>query len=694
MRANLTVMLAGLTLAAAPAEAARPLEVQDYYRLAAVSSPAISPDGRRVAFVKSVVVESENRRNGEIWIAAADGSEPPLRLTSPAWSASAPRFSPDGRLLAFRSRRALPGSGRERADEPDVWFLRLDAPGGEAFQIPGVGGAPVFSPDGRLIAFTRKTPPETRPPAAAETEFERLMKERFKGRIIEWLSYRFDGRGYLPDPADAAASPPEELYVVAREGGTPRRLTRLGVNVQGIAWRPDSAELVVTADAQQRDEWSYERADLWRVGLDGGTRRLSDDGHHHDTPVFSPDGKTLVFRRRLGLSAVIAARQAHGAPVDLFAMPAEGGPPRNLTAAWDLIPGDPSFTPDGHSVRFDAEIGGDEHLFRVPLAGGAVEQVTRGARRLGGFGFSSDGATVAYTAADPTHPAEVFVARGDGSQERRVSSANDGLLAELELQPAQPLRFTSRDSTPIEGWLILPKDDAAAAAPRPLILAIHGGPHGAYQNDFSFQFQLWAASGYAVVYTNPRGSTGYGEKFLWATWGGGWGLLDSEDVLAGVDAALRGRPLDPARLGVDGYSYGGFLTNWLIGHTPRFAAAVSGAGISNWVSDYATSDIPRTKESEFFGTPWEPRGKELLIRQSPVHFADAVRTPTLFLHGESDYRVPIEQGEQMYLALRKRRVPARFVRYPDTSHGGWSPWNMVHRYDQELRFWREHLAPR
>jgi dipeptidyl aminopeptidase/acylaminoacyl peptidase len=462
------------------------------------------------------------------------------------------------------------------------------------------------------------------------------------------------------------------------------------VNVQDAAWRPDSAMLAITANSQQRDEWTYERADLWLVPLDGEIQRLTDDGYNYDAPAFSPDGHALAFRRHLGLSAVIAARQAYGAPVDVFTMPAEKGPLRNLTAAWDLIPGEPSWNADGRALTFGAEIGGDSHLFRVGVDGAQVEQLTHGARRLGGFSVSADGSRLAYAGADPSHPFDVYSARADGSDERKLSDFNAALLRDVELRPAQSLRFNSKDGTPVEGFVILPRGYDASRA-WPLILSIHGGPHGAYQNDFNFQFQLWAANGYAVVYTNPRGSTGYGERFLWATWGGGWGNLDSDDVLAGVDAVLKKYRIDDKRLGVSGYSYGGFLADWLITQTQRFAAAISGAGISNWVSDYGTADIPRTKESEFYGPPWEPRSRELLIRQSPIFHAGAVRTPTLFLHGESDHRVPIEQAEQMYLALKKRRVPARFIRYPDTSHGGWSPWNMVHRQDQELRWWAEYL---
>jgi dipeptidyl aminopeptidase/acylaminoacyl peptidase len=675
-----------------PPRERRALELRDYYRLETAGSPAISPDGKRVAFVRTRVVESENRRHSEIWLAPTDASSRPVRLTSPAFSSTAPRFSPDGALLAFSSQRKLPGPpSAEGADETSIWFLRMDQPAGEAFRIEGVGGTPVFSPDNRWIAFTKKTPPG--PPAKPEhaSEFDKLVHERFKGRIYDWLRYRFDGRGYLPDPRDAAASPPEELYLVAREGGTPRQLTRLGVSVERAAWRPDSSALVITANAHQRDEYTYERADLWLVPLEGEIRRLTDDGHHHEAPVFSPDGRSLVFRRELGLSKVIESKQGRGAASDLYVMSVEGGAPRNLTQHWDLLPGEPTFAPDGRSVHFSAGVGGDSHLFRVSLEGGRVEQVTRGARRLGGFSFSADGSRIAYTGSDPTHPTEVFTAASSGGGESRLSGLSDALLREVELRPAERLLYKSPDGTPVEGWVMLPRGYDAQRR-YPLVLSIHGGPHGAYGTDFSFPFQLLAARGYVVLYTNPRGSTGYGEDFLWATWGG-WGLRDTEDVLAGVDAALKKYSIDEKRLGVGGYSYGGFLTNWIIGHTTRFAAAVAGAGVSNWVSDYGTADIPRTKESEFYGPPWEPRSQELLIKQSPVHYAGAVRTPTLFVHGESDLRVPIEQAEQMYVALRKRRVPARFVRYPDTYHGNWTPWNTVHRYQQELRWWDEHLAP-
>jgi len=681
------ILVAGALMPAAAG--ARPLTLEDYYRLVTVQAPAISPDGRWVAFVRTAIVEAENRRQGEIWIVPADGSTAGRRVSDPALNATGPRWSPDGRLLAFSGRRR----GNAPPDEAggSIWFIRADRLDEPAFHISGVEGAPIFSPDNKWIAFTK---PVAKPkPAQYATESERLINERFKGRAYEWLGYRFDQRGYLPDPRDPDATPAEELFIVAREGGDARQLTHVNVNVNGATWRPDSGALAFVANEFQRDEYTYGRADLWTVALDGSTTRVTNDGYDHNSPAWSADGRSIAVRRQPGLSAVIAAKQDHGGATDVVTFAIDGSSPArmiNLTADWDLLPGAPGWSPDGRFVYFGAGIGGNEHLMRVPSTGGTVAQVTTGDRQLAGFSPSARWETMAYTGGDSAHPDELFTSAIDGRNERKLTSFNDSLVRDVEPTAADRILFKSKDGTPVEGWVLKPRGYDPARA-WPLILSMHGGPHGAYGNDFSFEHQLFAANGYLVVYTNPRGSTNYGEKFLWGTWGG-WGNLDFEDVMAGVDYAKTRYNVDEKRLGVTGYSYGGFLTNWVIGHTTRFAAAISGAGISNWISDYGTADIPRTKESEFFGPPWDPRAKEILRKQSPIEYVAAVKTPTLFVDGESDARVPIEEAEQMYTALRKLHVPARMVRYPDSYHGGWSPWNTVHRYYEELQWWRRYLV--
>jgi dipeptidyl aminopeptidase/acylaminoacyl peptidase len=667
--------------------ALRPLQVEHYYRIESAEEPALAPDGRLVVFTRRFVDEQKNVRRSELWVVPADGSEPPRRLTQPALDASSPRFSPDGKLLVFQSRR--PGS------DSSIWFLRTDG-FGEAFQIDSVEELPELGPDGRSLAFVKRTPPEGKRPERGERE--KKIEGRFEGKIYDWTQFRFDRRGYLPDPKDPWESPPKELYVVSLdargEASEPRRITSLGVDVTAMAWSPDATRLVAVADLHQRDESVYERSDLWLVDASGreDAVRLTDDGFEHGSPVFSPDGTRIAYLRERGLSLLIAEKAKAGAPVDLVVMDLETRKTTNVTSGWDLRPESPVFSADGASLIFEAEVSGGRHLFRAPADGkGEVKQLTEGERQLRGVSFDGGREWMAYSVESSSAPPDVFVARVDGSSEKRLSTFGADSVAPYSLSSHERLVFPSRDGTSIEGWVLLPKDYDPSVR-WPLVLAIHGGPHGAYGHRFSFPFHLWAASGYVVLYANPRGSTGYGESFLWATWGGGWGNLDSEDVLAGVDHVRSRFSIDESRMGVTGYSYGGFLTNWIIAHDTRFAAAVVGAGISNWVSDYGTADIPRTKESEFFGPPWEDKAGRLLMRQSPIHYVQNVTTPTLFVHGEIDYRVPIEQGEQMYTALKKRGIPAKFVRYPDSYHGGWTPWNMVHRYHHELSWWERYLG--
>jgi dipeptidyl aminopeptidase/acylaminoacyl peptidase len=682
-------LLAASLLATTPIGAqTRPVTYDDYYRLVGVRSTAISPDGTRVAFVRSQVLEEENRTHSEVWMVAADGSDAPVRLTSPATEATAPRWSPDGALLAFDSRRPVAGDDSRAS----TWFLRMDRPG-EAFRLEGLEGTPIFDPTNEWIAFTRPVmPSEPRPSSQVLTAEEQRIVDRFDGREYDWMQFRFDRRGYLPDPTDPYVTPPSQIFLLPREGGgEAKQLTDLPVNAGGVAWRPDGGALVFTADEHQRDEHAYPKSDLWIVAIDGTLTRLTDDEMNWGGAQWSPDGRWLVASRTTGLDVVIRERWDHGSPTDLWLIGADGSEMRNLTEAWDLIPGAPTWSSDGRSLYFTAGIRGNTHLFRLTVETGGVEQVTFGDGRIGSASLSGDRGTVAYVGQDGTHPGSVFAGPVGGSA-RQLTSFNSDLLAVLRLNSPEEMTFQSADGTEIEGWVIPPVGYREGDSREwPMVLNMHGGPHGAYGNSFSFDFQLQAGRGFFVVFTNPRASTGYGEAFRWGTWGS-WGDEDYEDVMAGVDEAIDRYPIDEERMGLTGYSYGGYLTNWTITQTDRFAAAAAGAGISNWMSDYAVADIPRTKETEFYGTPWEKEGLENLLASSPIVYAEGVSTPTLFVHGESDMRVPIEEAEQMYVALQKQGVPARMVRYPESFHGGWTPWRYLHRLYSTMEWWDQWLT--
>jgi dipeptidyl aminopeptidase/acylaminoacyl peptidase len=388
-------------------------------------------------------------------------------------------------------------------------------------------------------------------------------------------------------------------------------------------------------------------------------------------------------------------RLDHGGPRDLFLIPLEDGLPAqsdslpipiNLTSEWDFDAGRPIWSPDSEYVYFTAEKSGGTHLFRVAAGGGSVEQITRGERSHDRIQISADFSTIVYTLGLFETPPDVYAADLDGTGERRLTDLHAELRDEVTLSRAEWLLYSSYDGTPVEGWLLYPYGYDPSQGPYPMIVHSHGGPHSASGYGFNFKHQYFAANGYFVLQTNFRSSTGYGDDFKWATWGA-WGDKDGEDVMAGIDYAVANFSIDPGRVASIGHSYGGFMTNWLISRYPdRFAAAAAGAGIVNWVSDYGTADIARTKETEFFGTPWESEALARLIRQSPLTYAGDVTAPTLFVHGELDQRVPYSEAEQMFVALKKNGVPAKVIQYAGQAHGIRGHWNNVHRMMNELRW--------
>jgi dipeptidyl aminopeptidase/acylaminoacyl peptidase len=557
----------------------------------------------------------------------------------------------------------------------------VDGPGGEAFHIDGVEGAPIWSPDGDWIAFSR-APQEDEgqedggregwiaPDAVTKT----LDADRFDGRVITSIRYKRDGA--LTLRPHYSVSEKRQLFVVSALGGTARQVTFLSFNVRSILWSQDGRQLFFTGD-------------LWTVPATGGTaRRLSSNPGSEQGPAVSPDGRWMAY--------LFSGERGSETDLMVVELGPDGsfrGAPVNLTGEWTLRPGSPTWSSDGTHLLFSAGIGGNSHLFRVDAEGGPVQQVTSGDRRLSSFSFSGDGTVMAFTATDAVTPTELYVAAGDGTTEQKATGFNDIWLREVDLQPAERLTWTVSDGTEIEGWVIPPVGHQPGI-PTPLILKIHGGPHSAYGNTFFPTFHVLSASGFYVLYTNPRGSSGYGHEFQYAT-RGEWGIVDKEDYLAGVDAALEAYPdADAGRLGVSGGSYGGFMTNWLTATTDRFMAAVTSRSITNWESWYGASDAQGLTEYEFFGPPWEQR--DLYRRLSPISYVENVTAPTLIIHSENDYRTPIGDGEQWFMALKKRGVPVEMVRYPRSSHGlsrTGEPWLLVDRLER-LRSWFDHYLRR
>ena len=693
----LLLAVASLSLAGPATAADRGLLPQDFYREATVTETSAAPGGDLVAFTVMTIDEEKNARHSEIWMQSLTDGRPsgePFRFTSPASRSSGPRWSPDGELLSFQSKRG--------SDENETWFIRVTAPGGEAFHIDGVDAAPVWSPDGLWIAFLRdpeededETPDEpsedSAESAAASAGDERkgwiapdavsttLDEKRFDGRVVTTMRLKRDGtRTLLPH---RSAQPKSQLFVVAAQGGEARQLTDLPFTVRGAVWAGDNANLLFVGDELEDDEHNRDyTSEIYRLSVDGGEpRKLTSGLGREGGLAVSRDGRQLGF--------VYSAQR--GAPSDLMVvdLALDGtfrSAPRNLTERWDLSPGSPRWTADGTMLCL-TQIGGNRHLFEIDTTG-RIDHRAQGDRSLAAVSVADSG-LVAYAASDPSSPAELYISAAGG--ESRLTSFNREWLEDVTLMPSERLTWTVSDGTAIEGWLVKPVGYTPGES-YPMILKIHGGPHGAYGNTWFRTFHVLSSAGFFVLYTNPRGSTGYGHDFTYATLGR-WGEMDSEDYLSGIDAALARYPdIDTKRIGVSGGSYGGFMTAWLSATTDRFAVANASRMIVNWESWYGTSDAQGLTEHEFEGEPWERR--EIYRRLSPITYVENVTAPTLIIHSEDDFRTPIGDGEQWFMALKKRRVPVEMVRYPRSSHGlsrSGEPWLLVDRLER-IRSWFVH----
>ena len=654
---------------------------EDYYKTIFVSQTEISPGGDYVAFTKTVIKEDENSRHSEVWLQKLSDGRPdgePFRFTDPSVQSSNPRWSPAGKVLGIQSRRD---------DDKSVRFIRITAPGGEAFTIEGVEGAPVWSPDGSTIAFINEPDSdEERPDRAGwispEAITQTLDSTRFDGRVITHMQYKRDGTtNWLPHPSTEKK---RQIHIVSAEGGEAEIITDLSFHAGEIEWSQDGRRIYFSGDPLEDDEYSEEfTRNLYSVDTETleWSKLLEMEGSQ-SSPILSADGRYLAFQHTPG----------RGAETDVYivSLGRDGipnGSPLNLTESWDLQPGGIHWSADGNQIRFSAQIRGNAHLIEVNRSGGDVRQITEGERRLSSISVTEDGNFMAYTSTDAVTPAEVFVSRSDGNREIQLTDFNGKWMSERVVNSAEPVYWQVEDGTEIQGWVIKPVGYEEGGS-YPLVMKIHGGPHTAYGNTWFQAFHTLSASGIFVFYLNPRGSSSYGHEFMYAT-KGQWGKMDEEDFMTGLQTVLEKYPdVDPDRIGVSGGSYGGFMTNWLTARFPdRFRAAVTSRSITNWESWYGTTDVQWLTEFEFFGKPWEQR--ELYRDLSPMSYVEHVKAPTLIIHGEEDWRTPIADAEQWYIALKKRQVPVEFVRYPRSSHGlsrTGEPWLLVDRLERK-RSW-------
>ena len=668
-----------------PLVAQQGITPEDYYKTIFVSQTEISPDGNYVAFTQTTIDVENNKRHREVWMQKLNNGQPngePFRFTDPTVESSHPQWSPDGKLLGIQSRRG--------DDDNSVRFIRVTAPGGEAFTIEGLDSSPVWSPDGSTVAFVKEPESEKEqedrtgwiaPDAITNT----LDAERFDGRVITQMRYKSDGTtAWLPHPS---INKKRQLNIVSADGGEAEQITELAFNVGDVEWSPDGKRIYFSGDPLEDDEYNEDfTRNIYRIDLESKevTQVFEMEGTQR-SPAISSNGRFMSFlqsdERGAQTDVMVTSLNRNGEPT---------GSVSNLTANWDLSPGSPYWTPNGNTLRFSSQIRGNSHLFEVSRTGGEIRQVTEGERRLSNFSTTDNGRLMAYTATNAVTPAEVFVSRADGSREVQLTRFNEEWMANRVINPAEEILWTVDDGTEIQGWVIKPVGYEEGKS-YPLVMKIHGGPHSYYGNTWFQAFHTLSASGMFVFYPNPRGSSSYGHDFMYAT-KEQWGFLDEEDFLTGLDAVLEKYPdIDEDRVGVSGGSYGGYMTNWLTARFPdKWKAAVTSRSISNWFSWYGSSDAQGLTEFEFGGYPWERQ--ELYWDLSPLKYVEDVTAPTLIIHSEEDWRTPITDGEQWYIALKKMQVPVEFVRYPRSSHGlsrTGEPWLLVDRLERK-RSWFEH----
>ena len=624
------------------AQSKRGITPEDYFSFKFVGDPHLSPDGKVVAYVLTTIDQKKNKRESSIWVVPADGSSAPRRFSAEGFSSNSPRWSPDGKMLAFLSARASDLAAGE-TPKSQIYLLSV-AGGGEALALTklknGVQSYQWSPEESRIVVVSSSGPMDGVATADRKSDV----------RHYTHIQYKFNDSGWYDDKR-------RHLWVVSVPGGEAKQITEgQDWNDTDPQWSPDGTRIAFVSDRTGKAYDDSHNTDVWVIPAAGGAlTKISDHAFEDENPRWSPDGKQILFT---GQTAV------HQFPKLYIADSAGGGASQLAVKDLDTIPGELRW-PAASTVLFAAGAKGETHIFRADPVSHTFAAVTSGARGIHAFDVNENAGRMVYLASDFHHLDELYVANLDGSGERQLTHANSELWAQLELQPVERLAYKSTDGWPVEGFFVKPLGWQAGKK-YPMVLVIHGGPEGMFGVDWYHEFQVYAAKGYAVFFCNPRGSTGYGEKFERGEINN-WGGMDFQDIMAGVDAALKRYPwVDANDLGVTGGSYGGYMTNWIVSHTNRFKAAVTLRSISNFVSDEGTRDGSYGHEEYFKGIVFDDLDQ--YWDASPLKYARNVKTPTLVLHSDNDFRVPIEQGEQWFRALQHYRVPSELVLFPRENH--------------------------
>ncbi len=648
-------LLAALTVTAAGADTnGRILQPADIFALENVSDPQISQDGERVVYVRVSRDVMKDRSYSSLWMADFDGAwhRP---VTSGERNDSSPRWSPDGRRLLFISHF----EGR-----PQIYVRWMET--GETARLTNLTHAPsgpAWSPDGNWIAFSMFVPGEDQPVIEMPRKPEGAEWAK-PPRMIERVIYRFDGSGFAEDGH-------RQIFVLPAEGGTPRQITSGDIDHPGprggaLSWTADGKAILFSANRREDRDYTPTDTEVYRVDVGSGRLEALTDRRGPDAaPVMSPDGSRIAYT---GYDDAPLPHQVS----KLYVMNSDGSGSRELTGRLDRSVSSPVWTGDGNGLFFLYTDEGETKIAYTDLEGSLSALASQvGGTSLGrpyasgSFSAAANG-RFAYTWTDPHNPARLAAGERGGAGIRQLADLNEDVLGHKKLGDVEEIRYRSSfDGREIHGWVMKPPESDAARK-YPLILEIHGGPVANYGPRFSAEMQLYAAAGYVTLYTNPRGSDSYGSEFgnlIHHNYPG----EDFDDLMSGVDAVIARGYIDPERLYVTGGSGGGVLSSWIVGKTDRFAAAVVGKPVINWYSWLLTADIYSLIGNYWFpGPPWEHQ--EHYMKRSPISLAGNVKTPTMVLTGEVDYRTPMSESEQFYQALKLRKVDAALVRVPGASH--------------------------